>query len=152
MKYDFTMLNETLKQYEENKEEIIKRKKECLKQYTLKFFDELMERLQNHEEIYDGNSSTYIVTECFNLSHTDINTEEEGRQLIMGAFLDLDYLKELCSMFSIFMVEKFTSNKYYLKFLLIKSYYKDGVYDFANNNPYTYTDKITLKLNKNNKN
>ncbi len=149
MKYDFTILNETMKQYEENKEEIIKRKKECLRQYTLKFFDELMGKFQNNEEVHYGDSSTYVITECFNLFHTDINTEEEGRQLIMDAFLDLDYLRELCSMFSIFMVEKFVNNKYYLRFLLIKSYYKDGVYDFANNNPCTYTDNITLKLRKN---
>lgn len=137
----------TLRKYENNRKEIIK-KKEIFKDRKTKLMlksilDEYLIMIRN----FGINKNIFKVTR-----EIKIETINNGESLmkIVNRYIDIELLEEYCDDLGIIVNIRKTTNELFFDFILNKELYEEGVYDFyiSSNNSETYIDDFNMSFRK----
>lgn len=137
----------TLRKYENNRKEIIK-KKEIFKDRKTKLMlkgilDEYLIMIRD----FGINKNIFKVTR-----EIKIETINNGESLmkIVNRYIDIELLEEYCDDLGIIVNIRKTTNELFFDFILNKELYEEGVYDFyiSSNNHETYIDDFNMSFRK----
>lgn len=137
----------TLRKYENNRKEIIK-KKEIFKDRKTKLMlkgilDEYLIMIRD----FGINKNIFKVTR-----EIKIETINNGESLmkIVNRYIDIELLEEYCDDLGIIVNIRKTTNELFFDFILNKELYEEGVYDFCinSNNSEAYIDDFNMSFRK----
>ena len=137
----------TLRKYENNKKEIIKRKEKFKDRKTKLMLKSILDEYLIMIRDFGINKNIFKVTR-----EIKIDTINNGESLmkIVNRYIDIELLEEYCDDLGIIVNIRKTTNELFFDFILNKELYEEGVYDFyiTSNNPETYIDDFNMSFRK----
>lgn len=137
----------TLRKYENNKKEIIKRKEIFKDRKTKLMLKSILDEYLIMIRDFGINKNIFKVTR-----EIKIDTINNGESLmkIVNRYIDIELLEEYCDDLGIIVNIRETTNELFFDFILNKELYEEGVYDFCinSNNSETYIDDFNMSFRK----
>lgn len=137
----------TLRKYENNRKEIIKRKEIFKERKTKLMLKSILDEYLNMIKDFGVNRNIFKVTR-----EIKIETINNGESLmkIVNRYIDIELLEEYCDDLGIIVNIRKTPDKLFFDFILNKELYEEGVYDFniTSNNSETYIDDFNMSFRK----
>lgn len=137
----------TLRKYENNKKEIIKKKEIFKDRKTKLMLKSILDEYLIMIRDFGINKNIFKVTR-----EIKIDTINNGESLmkIVNRYIDIELLEEYCDDLGIIVNIRKTTNELFFDFILNKELYEEGVYDFCinSNNSETYIDDFNMSFRK----
>lgn len=137
----------TLRKYENNKKEIIRRKEIFKDRKTKLMLKSILDEYLIMIRDFGINKNIFKVTR-----EIKIDTINNGESLmkIVNRYIDIELLEEYCDDLGIIVNIRKTTNELFFDFILNKELYEEGVYDFCinSNNHETYIDDFNMSFRK----
>lgn len=137
----------TLRKYENNKKEIIRRKEIFKDRKTKLMLKGILDEYLIMIRDFGVNRNIFKVTR-----EIKIETINNGESLmkIVNRYIDIELLEEYCDDLGIIVNIRKTTNELFFDFILNKELYEEGVYDFCikSNNSETYIDDFNMSFRK----
>ena len=137
----------TLRKYENNRKEIIRRKEIFKDRKTKLMLKSILDEYLIMIRDFGINKNIFKVTR-----EIKIETINNGESLmkIVNRYIDIELLEEYCDDLGIIVNIRKTTNELFFDFILNKELYEEGVYDFciSSNNSETYIDDFNMPFRK----
>lgn len=137
----------TLRKYENNRKEIIRRKEIFKDRKTKLMLKSILDEYLIMIRDFGINKNIFKVTR-----EIKIETINNGESLmkIVNRYIDIELLEEYCDDLGIIVNIRKTTNELFFDFILNKELYEEGVYDFCinSNNFETYIDDFNMSFRK----
>lgn len=137
----------TLRKYENNRKEIIRRKEIFKDRKTKLMLKGILDEYLIMIRDFGINKNIFKVTR-----EIKIETINNGESLmkIVNRYIDIELLEEYCDDLGIIVNIRKTTNELFFDFILNKELYEEGVYDFyiSSNNSETYIDDFNMSFRK----
>ena len=137
----------TLRKYENNRKEIIRRKEIFKDRKTKLMLKSILDEYLIMIRDFGINKNIFKVTR-----EIKIETINNGESLmkIVNRYIDIELLEEYCDDLGIIVNIRKTTNELFFDFILNKELYEEGVYDFCINssNSETYIDDFNMSFRK----
>lgn len=137
----------TLRKYENNRKEIIRRKEIFKDRKTKLMLKSILDEYLIMIRDFGINKNIFKVTR-----EIKIETINNGESLmkIVNRYIDIELLEEYCDDLGIIVNIRKTTNELFFDFILNKELYEEGVYDFciSSNNSETYIDDFNMSFRK----
>lgn len=137
----------TLRKYENNRKEIIRRKEIFKDRKTKLMLKSILDEYLIMIRDFGINKNIFKVTR-----EIKIETINNGESLmkIVNRYIDIELLEEYCDDLGIVVNIRKTTNELFFDFILNKELYEEGVYDFciSSNNSETYIDDFNMSFRK----
>lgn len=137
----------TLRKYENNRKEIIRRKEIFKDRKTKLMLKSILDEYLIMIRDFGINKNIFKVTR-----EIKIETINNGESLmkIVNRYIDIELLEEYCDDLGIIVNIRKTTNELFFDFILNKELYEEGVYDFCINssNFETYIDDFNMSFRK----
>lgn len=137
----------TLRKYENNRKEIIRRKEIFKDRKTKLMLKSILDEYLIMIRDFGINKNIFKVTR-----EIKIETINNGESLmkIVNRYIDIELLEEYCDDLGIIVNIRKTTNELFFDFILNKELYEEGVYDFciSSSNSETYIDDFNMSFRK----